>query len=62
MAKCDICGKSLKFGMQVSHSHIRTSRTWKPNIRKVKAVINGAPKRVHVCSSCLRSGKVTRAI
>ena len=38
MAKCDICGKSVTFGIQVSHSHRRSNRTWKPNIRRVKAV------------------------
>ena len=62
MAKCDICGKSVAFSMQVSHSHRRSNRTWKPNIKRVKAIVNGSPKRVHACSRCLRSGKVTRAI
>ena len=46
MAKCDICGKSVAFGIQVSHSHRRSNRTWKPNIRKVKAVVNCSPKRI----------------
>jgi ribosomal protein L28 len=62
MAKCDVCGKGVTFGHNVSHSVRRTNRMWKPNIRKVKAVINGANKTVHVCASCLRSNKVTRAI
>ena len=62
MAKCDICGKSVVFGIQVSHSHRRSNRTWKPNIKKVKAVVNGSPKRIYACTRCLRSGKVTRAI
>ena len=62
MAKCDICGKDVAFGIKVSHSHRRTNRTWKPNVMKVKAVVNGTPKRIHVCSRCLRSGKVTRAV
>lgn len=61
MAKCDICGKGVVFGQSVSHSHRRTNRTWKPNVRRVKAVVNGTPKTVHVCSRCLRSGKVSRA-
>ena len=62
MAKCDVCGKGVVFGIAVSHSHIRTNRTWKPNVRKVKAIVNGAPKKVNVCTRCLRSGKVERAI
>ena len=61
MAKCSICGKGVVFGHNVSHSNRKTNRTWKPNIRKVKAVVNGTHKTVCVCSSCLRSGKVTRA-
>lgn len=62
MAKCDICGKDLAFGIRVSHSHRRSNRTWKPNIKRVKAIVNGSPKRVYACTRCLRSGKVTRAI
>ena len=61
MAKCDICGKGVVFGLNVSHSNRKTARTWKPNVRKVKAVVNGTNKTVHVCSRCLRSGKVERA-
>lgn len=61
MAKCMICNKGVTFGNNVSHSNRKTSRTWKPNIRKVKAVVNGENKTVTVCSRCLRSGKITRA-
>ncbi len=62
MAKCEVCGKEMKFGIKVSHSHRRSNRTWKPNIRRVRAVVNGTPKRVYACSRCLRSGKVQRAV
>ena len=61
MAKCEYCGKDVSFGIKVSHSHRRSNRTWKPNIKKVKAIVNGSPKRVNVCTRCLRSGKVERA-
>lgn len=61
MAKCDICGKGVTFGIKVSHSHRRTNRAFKPNVQKVKAIVNGTPCRVHACSRCLRSGKVERA-
>ena len=65
MAKCAICEKSLNYGNQLSitRSHIskRTSRTWKPNLRTVKAIIDGQPKKIKVCAKCLRSGKVVKA-
>ena len=57
MAKCSICGKGVVFGQSVSHSHRKTNRTWKPNIRKVKVVENGTPKTVALCSRCLRTLK-----
>ena len=62
MAKCDICGKSVTVGIQVSHPHRRSNRTWKPNIKRVKAVVDGSPKRIYACTRCLRSNKVTRAV
>ncbi len=65
MAKCEICDKSINYGnkLSITRSHIskRTSRTWKPNLRSVKAIINGETKRINVCAKCLRSGKVKRA-
>ena len=65
MAKCEICEKTLSYGNKISitRSHVsrRTSRTFKPNLRTIKAIVNGQPKRICVCSKCLRSGKVKRA-
>ena len=65
MAKCEICDKSLSYGnkLSITRSHIskRTSRTWKPNLRTVKAVVDGQPKKIKVCTKCLRSGKVQKA-
>ena len=61
MANCSICGKGVAFGHNVSHSNRKTNRTRKPNIRKVKAIVNGTHTTVYVCSRCLRSGKVERA-
>ena len=59
MAKCAVYGNKLS----ITRSHIskRTTRTWKPNLRKVKAMVDGQPKRISVCAKCLRSGKVKRA-
>ena len=65
MAKCEICEKALSHGnkLSITRSHIskRTSRTWKPNIRTVKAMVDGEPKRITVCAKCLRAGKIKRA-
>ena len=62
MAKCEICGKGVTFAIKVSHSHRRANRTWKPNVRRGKAVVNGTPWRIYACTRCLRSGKVERAV
>ncbi|MDH7576502.1 MAG: 50S ribosomal protein L28 [Bacillota bacterium] len=62
MAKCAICGKGVRVGMQVSHSHIRTKRNWSPNLQPVRTVINGRPVRLKVCTRCLKAGKVKRAL
>jgi large subunit ribosomal protein L28 len=60
-AVCDICGKKPGFGNNISHSHRRTRRRWNPNVHKMRALVNGAPKRVSVCTKCLKANKVTRA-
>ncbi|GGS58929.1 MULTISPECIES: 50S ribosomal protein L28 [Planobispora] len=57
---CDVCAKKPIFGNNISHSHRRTRRNWKPNIQPVRAVVNGTPKRLNVCTSCIKAGKVTR--
>ena len=62
MAKCDVCGKGLMFGIKVSHSHRRSNRTWAPNVRRIRVIENGAVKTKNVCTRCIRSNKITRAI
>ncbi|MBR3622817.1 MAG: 50S ribosomal protein L28 [Selenomonadaceae bacterium] len=59
---CEICNKTKRAGMNVSHSHLKTKRVFKPNIQRVRAMIDGEVKRINVCTRCLRSGKVLRAI
>jgi large subunit ribosomal protein L28 len=59
-AVCEVCGKKPSFGMSLSHSHRRTKRRWNPNIQKVRALVNGTPRRLHVCTSCIRSGRVVK--
>ena len=62
MAKCEICGKEVRFGNKVSHSHRRSNRAYKPNVQRVKAIVDGKPCHIYACTRCLRSGKVQRAI
>ena len=57
---CEVCGKGKMAGNNVSHSNRHVPTSWKPNIQRVKAVVDGEIKRVIVCTRCLRSGKITR--
>ena len=60
-AVCEVCGKHPRVGMRVSHSHRRTKRRWNPNIQRIRALVAGTPRRVRVCTSCLKAGKVQKA-
>ena len=61
-AVCEVCGKRPRVGMRVSHSHRRTKRRWNPNIQRIRAMVDGSPKRLHVCTGCIKAGKVTKAV
>ena len=61
MAKCAVCEKGAYFGNNVSHSHRRSNKMWKSNVKSVKVKVDGVPQKMYVCTSCLRSGKVERA-
>ncbi|MDQ6836883.1 MAG: 50S ribosomal protein L28 [Actinomycetota bacterium] len=61
-AVCEVCGKHPSFGMSISHSHRRTKRRWNPNIQSVRTVQGGTIRRVDVCTSCIRAGKITKAV
>ncbi|MBS3948904.1 MAG: 50S ribosomal protein L28 [Dethiobacter sp.] len=60
--RCSVCGKGTETGNHVSHSNIKTRRTWKANVQKVRALVAGNPGRVAVCTRCLKAGKVTRVV
>ncbi len=62
MAICAVCGKGIRIGMQVSHSHIRTKRSWAPNLQPVRTLVKGKPVRQMVCTRCLKAGKIKRAL
>ncbi len=59
---CEICGKKPTSGNNVAHSNKRTRRVWKPNLQRARAVMNGTVRRIRVCTRCLRSGRVVKAV
>lgn len=63
MAKvCHSCGKGPAFGNSRSHSMVATRRRFDPNLQKVRVLVGAAPRRVYVCTRCLKAGKVTKAV
>lgn len=62
MAKiCAICGKTPRSGNTRSHANNKSRRRFLPNLQSVRAVVDGTPRRIRVCTSCIRAGKVTKA-
>lgn len=59
---CEICGKKPGFGNNVSHANNTTKRRWYPNLQRVRALVDGKPRRLSVCTSCLRAGKVMKNV
>ena len=58
---CEICGKGRMVGRNVSHANNKTQKISKPNLQVVRAKVNGAMRRVKICTRCLRSGKIEKA-
>ena len=58
---CDVCGRGPQSGHRISHAHNVTKRRWNLNLQTVRAVVGGATKRLRVCTSCIRSGRVQKA-
>ena len=59
---CEVCKKGVMSGNLVSHSNRKTNRIWAPNVQRVRVVVDGQAKRLNVCTRCLRSGNVQRAL
>lgn len=59
--RCEVCGKEPWVGKQVSFSHKRSSRRWLPNIQRVRVKHGSNSKRIRVCTSCIKAGKVEKA-
>ncbi len=60
--RCDVCGKGPAFGNRISHAHNLTRRRWLPNLVSMRAMVGGTPKRIRVCTRCLKAGKVTKVV
>jgi large subunit ribosomal protein L28 len=58
---CDVCGKGPQSGNNISHAHNVTKRRWNVNLRPIRARVNGSTRKLRVCTSCIRSGKVQKA-
>ncbi len=59
---CEICGKTRAVGNNVSHANNRTKRVFRPNLQTIRAFVNGATRRLLVCTRCIRSGKIKKAV
>lgn len=59
--RCEVCGKGPVVGRKVSHAHNVTARRFEPNLQRVRALVNGATKRMKVCTRCIRSRKIVKA-
>lgn len=59
---CDVCGKRALTGNNRSHALNATKRKFYPNLRKIKAEIDGQVKTINVCASCLKGNKVKKIV
>ena len=59
--RCEICGKGPVVGRTVSHAHNVRPRRFEPNLQTVRAIVDGASRRIRVCTRCLRSRKIVKA-
>ena len=60
---CEICKKKTVFGHNVSHAHNVTNRSWQPNLQRVRVRLDGGgSRRMRICTRCLRSGAVRKAV
>lgn len=70
LKKCAICGKGLMSGHNVSRRGLAkkkggtgkkttrvTKRKFLPNLRKIRLLIEGKPKRVYACIKCIKAGR-----
>ena len=74
MRVCEICGKRPVIGHVITHRGMpkkqggvgrRTVRVnrrrFLPNLQRARVILHGTVKRIRVCVSCLKSGRVLKA-
>jgi large subunit ribosomal protein L28 len=59
---CEVCGKQRSTGNNVSHANNKTKRLWRPNLQRVRAKVGSAATHLLVCTRCIRSGKIAKAV
>jgi large subunit ribosomal protein L28 len=59
--RCDICGKGHRVGCNVSHAHNRTKRRFLPNLKSLRASVDGQTRRLLVCTTCIKSGLIAKS-
>ncbi|MBF0403383.1 MAG: 50S ribosomal protein L28 [Nitrospirota bacterium] len=62
VASCYVCGKAKTVGNNVSHANNRTKRWFHPNLQPVRAITDKGPRKVSICTRCLRSGRIKKAV
>ncbi|HAX62423.1 MAG TPA: 50S ribosomal protein L28 [Elusimicrobia bacterium] len=60
--KCIVCGKKTKSGHRVSHSNRKSNRKFKPNLQKIRIVLDGKKSYNYVCTKCIKSSRVKKTI
>ncbi|HHD11150.1 MAG TPA: 50S ribosomal protein L28 [Deltaproteobacteria bacterium] len=58
--RCEICGKGVVFGNNISHANNKTKRRWYPNLQSVRVRQGSRTVKMRVCTRCIRSGAVTK--
>ena len=59
---CQICGKRVRSGRNVSHAVNRTLRKFNPNLQKIRADVDGKPVKMTVCTRCIKADKVKKYV
>ena len=59
---CYVTGRRTTSGNNRSHAMNKTKRTYKPNLQKVRILVDGKPKKVYVSAKALKSGQVERVL
>ncbi len=62
MATCSVCEKKRVIGNNVSHANNKTKRRVLPNLQRIRVVTGSGIKKNYVCTRCLRSGAVKKAV